>query len=313
MDRGGDAQAARERGVAVTGALGNLGGKLLVHLSEQGWPRLIGLDLEPSPELEARLREKARAWGHPEPEVGIVGCDLGDPHDARWRDAIESSGAVVHFAARNPYPEATWGDAAASLDMTLNAATAAARSRACRRFVLATSNHVMGRYRTRGLGPGELTPDLEPGVGTVWNTGDRQLDSTAYAAAKLAGERVCRALAASAAGATTWACIRIGWCQPGENSRETLSAAGTPTQARARSGDAELAATDRWFREMWLSNRDMARLFERALLADAQGWRDGFALVNGVSNNRGSVWSLAEARELLGYHPIDDVYGNAPT
>jgi len=71
----------------------------------------------------------------------------------------------------------------------------------------------------------------------------------------------------------------------------------------------ELVATDRWVREMWLSNGDMARLFERAVLADAEGWPDCFALVNGISANRGSVWSLDEARELLGYQPRDDVYG----
>jgi len=31
-------------------------------------------------------------------------------------------------------------------------------------------------------------------------------------------------------------------------------------------------------------------------------------ILNGVSDNRGSVWSLKAARELLGYHPRDDVY-----
>ena len=36
----------------------------------------------------------------------------------------------------------------------------------------------------------------------------------AYAAAKLAGEQLCRALAARG-GATSFAILRIGWCQPG--------------------------------------------------------------------------------------------------
>ena len=303
-------QQVRERGVAVTGALGNLGRKLLSHLARSGWPRLIGLDVREQPEVEAALRADAEAATGHAPELTIQACDLGDPHDRRWRDVVARVGAVVHFAARNPFPEASWADATASLDMTLNTAAAAARSATCRRYVLASSNHVMGRYRSAGLGPGALTADLDPGVGTVWSTGDRQLDSTAYATAKLAGERACRALAAASQGDTSFACVRIGWCQPGENRRDTLSAAGTPTQARGHSGDADLAATGRWFREMWLSNGDMTRLFERAVLADAEGWPDGFALVNGVSDNRGSVWSLKEARERLGYHPRDDVYGD---
>jgi len=55
----------------------------------------------------------------------------------------------------------------------------------------------------------------------------------------------------------------------------------------------------------------MVRLFERALLADAARWPGGLALVNGVSDNRGSVWSTREAETLLGYQPRDDVDADA--
>jgi nucleoside-diphosphate-sugar epimerase len=294
--------------VIVTGACGNLGTKLLCHLAVSGSNKLIGLDRADDSAHEELIRTASADAGCNQVEVQIRGCDLADPSDERWRSAVAESDAVVHFAAQNPFPEATWGEASASLDMTVNTALAAAASDTCRRYVLATSNHVMGRYRTAGLKPGELTTDLAEGVGTVWDTGEKQMDSTPYATAKFAGERVCRGLGAEDNG-TDYVGVRIGWCQPGENRRETLSAAGTPTQERgAEEADVEMTATDRWFKGMWLSNRDMVHLFERALVASSDGWSDGFALVNGMSNNAGMVWSIDATQRQLGYVPQDDVF-----
>src|SRR5690606_13442259 len=144
--------------------------------------------------------------------------------------------------------------------------------------------------------PGELRPSSPPAVGTVWHTGTQAMDSTAYATAKLMGERVWRAAALRSGGRTSAVCVRIGWCQPGENLPSTLSAAGTPTQTTGTAAvDAEACVrADRWFKEMWLSNRDFVHLFERAILADGSAWPDGYLLVNGMSANRGMKWSLTE-------------------
>ncbi len=294
--------------IVVTGATGNLGTKLLCHLAFLGFHRLVGLDIQEDQASFARIRRSAMDAGHPEPDVEIRKCDLTDPSDDRWRSAVANANGVVHFAAWNPYPEATWGEASASLDMTVNTALAASDSQMCSRYVLATSNHVMGRYRTAGLGSGELTTDLDEGVGTVWSTGEQWLDSTPYATAKFAGERVCRGLGAQGNG-TDYVCVRIGWCQPGENSKATLSAAGTPTQAGGTGqSNAEIEATDRWFKGMWLSNRDMVHLFERALVAPSDRWEGGLALVNGMSDNAGMVWSIEGTKKLLGYKPLDNVF-----
>jgi nucleoside-diphosphate-sugar epimerase len=247
--------------------------------------------------------------------VEWVQADLADWRDHRWREVVERSEGLVHLAAVNPYPEATWQEAALSLDLTLHLVNAALDSGRVRRVVFATSNHVMGRYKDDPLweqvGPGELSTALPPGTGTVWHTGERPMDSTPYATAKLYGERVCQAAAARAGSRVTFAAIRIGWCQPGENRPETLSAAGTPTQSQAGAVAGELARADRWFREMWLSNRDFLQLFTRALTADGRDWPGGYALVNGMSGNRGMKWSLAETRRWLGYEPQDDVYAQA--
>jgi len=292
--------------IAVTGALGNLGTKLLHHLARRSTiQKLIGLDLRvASPEQAAAL-----------PAVEFIACDLADWHDRRWRDVLAQVDAIVHFAAQNPYPEANWQEAGVSLDMTLHVANAAVDSSRVKRVVFATSNHVMGRYKDDPLwdaiGAGELTPDLPPGTGTVWHTGEQLMNATPYASAKLFGEHVCKASALRAQGQTTFAAVRIGWCQPGDNLPATLSAAGTPTVARGsdvgRDTDS-LARADRWFREMWLSNRDFLHLFERAILVDGSAWPDGYVLVNGMSNNRGMKWSLDATRRWLGYTPQDDVY-----
>ena len=96
------------------------------------------------------------------------------------------------------------------------------------RLVFASSNHVMGGYKDTpvALSDGGLTTDLPPLVGTLVKTSEGLIDSTAYAAAKLMGERVLAVKAET--GAFTAVLLRIGWCQPGENSPQTISAACTP-------------------------------------------------------------------------------------
>ena len=58
----------------------------------------------------------------------------------------------------------------------------------------------MGGYLNVDVGPGQLDTDREPAPGTVWRAGARRMDATAYAAPKLAGERMCRTLARRSGG-----------------------------------------------------------------------------------------------------------------
>ena len=306
------------RSVAVTGGLGNLGTKLLLQLARTSpCPLLFGLDVRPpsSEQLETLQAAAAQNRTGAAPAVELLECDLTDPHDSRWRDALQRVQAVVHFAARNPYPDASWDDAAVSIDITLNVALAAAESPSVERFVFATSNHVMGRYKDNPLaatvGPGTLRPDRPLGVGTVWEKTEPPLDATAYSTTKMVGERICQALGTRANGSTTFVSVRIGWCQPGANLPETLNATGEPS---AQSGTAEshpdpegYRRAERWFRLMWLSDRDFAHLFDRAINADAGQWPAPAIVVNGMSDNTGMAWSLEEARSHLGYQPQDDV------
>lgn len=272
--------------VLVTGAAGNLGSKLISRLAVTPWCReVIALDRTAAP-AAPRLR-----W--------ITG-DLRRS-DPAWTEAFARVDAVVHFAAQNPYPDATWSDSAASFDMTAQVIEAAVRHDVAR-VVFASSNHVMGGYKDNDppLAPGMLSVDLPPRVGTIWQHGDVRLDSTPYAAAKLMGERLCFARA----GALTAVSLRIGWCQPGANRPETLSAAGTPKLA---SGAGQSDHDQRWFQDMWLSNKDFAALLLAALTADAATWPTPAIIVNGMSGNRDMPWDIATTARLISYRPEDDV------
>ena len=93
------------RSVAVTGGLGNLGTKLLLHLARTTpCELLIGLDVRPpSPDQMQTLKDaSAQNTTGTAPAVELLECDLTDPRDSRWRDAFDRVQAVVHFAADNP-------------------------------------------------------------------------------------------------------------------------------------------------------------------------------------------------------------------
>jgi nucleoside-diphosphate-sugar epimerase len=138
-------------------------------------------------------------------------------------DALAGVDAVVHLAAQNPYPDASREDASASFDMTAKLVDTCAKA-SVSRLVFASSNHVMGGYKDTPVAPsdGGLSTDLPPLVGTRVGTSEGLIDSTAYAAAKLMGERVVAAKAE--AGAFSAISLRIGWRQPGENIPQTISA-----------------------------------------------------------------------------------------
>ena len=296
------------KSVLVTGALGNLGWKATSQLAaDERFDRVLACDLGiPNDDQTERLT----SW----PSVEFVPCDLSRWADLRWRSRILDMDAVLHFAAQNPFPEASWEDVAVSMDITNHISMALLAATRSQRLVFVSSNHVMGRYKETLFGEansaGQLRTDLEPGVGTIWDSGLKVIDSTGYATVKLAGERSCRAVSEASNGRITVVNVRVGWCQPGENHPSTLSAAGSITIERggADEKDPSLAKTDRWFQEMWLSNGDFAQLIEKSLFAASDAWPTSSVIVNGMSNNKGMVWSLQEGAACLGYQPQEDVY-----
>jgi nucleoside-diphosphate-sugar epimerase len=285
------------RSVLITGAGGNLGQKLIAHLLAQEWcERIVALDRSPPSTT-------------PMDRVQWIAGDLTDPSDVQWREALAGVDAAVHFAAQNPYPDASWSDACASFDMTLALLAAVGRAR-LQRIVFASSNHVMGQYKDAPLAdtltPGALKTSLPPGPGTRWFNGREMLQGFAYATSKLMGERACLAEAYRSNGALAPVCVRIGWCQPGENRPETINTSGLPGDDTNVGPDTERDL--QWFRNMWLSNRDFTAVMERALLADAAPWPEPGIIVNGMSANRGMPWDIETTRRLIGYEPKDNIW-----
>ena len=281
------------RRVLVTGANGNLGGKLVAALLAGGrYEAVLAVDLTPPVEAVAH------------PALVPIVADLSRRDDKRWIDAVRSADAIVHFAAQMPHVVATWADAAASFDMT---AHLVAEAHSARRFVFASSNHVMGGYKETEVAvtPGALTTGLAPLVGTRFILNGVASASTAYASAKLMGERLL-ATNASREGFSSVS-LRIGWCQPGDNLPQTISASGTPMGAAGTQSAAAVAAL-RWYRNMWLSNTDFCGFFTAALAADARNWPSPAIVLNAMSANRGMPWEIEPARDLLGFMPGEDAW-----
>lgn len=262
------------------------------------WPELPILsaeaDVEPEGEeddLEDEIRsvlitgangnigKKLRAaWGDAY-DLLLIDADAGDDPEVvqadlaewshSWVDLFEGVDTVIHLAA-NPSEHASWEALVRpNLDALCNVFHAAALA-GVERVIYASSNHAMGGYREFGDLP--ITEGLPPRPGNP------------YGAAKLFGERLGKSFAHAFQIAVV--AIRLGWVQRGANDPSTMP--------------------DDWSRQLWLSNDDLVRLFDRAVEADLEPGE--FVLANGMSDNDGMRWDLTEAVERLGYRPEDDAY-----
>lgn len=294
-------QPQKPLSVVVTGAGGNLGAKAVDALAKASWcEKVIG--------FHSPRRSPAR------PENGKVEAVVADltKASASWKEHLKGVDAVIHFAAVNPVPDSTWTEAADSFEMTANLGFACLEQ-GVGRYVFCSSNHAMGSYKdgalAAGMSPGALREDLPPAPGTHWNDGTKDMDSTAYGSSKVMGERFMAALAANSGGRLTAVSLRVGWALPGDNNPADISISGSPAgQSSTTAVDEDEARTLRWFRNMWLSNDDFDQLVYRSVLADASGWPVPSIIVNGVSANAGSDWSLDIGERLMGYKPKDDLY-----
>jgi nucleoside-diphosphate-sugar epimerase len=240
------------RTVLITGACGNIGRKL-----RAGWADVYDLV----------LIDQAATDDDPD----VIAADLSVLDDD-WITHFHGVDTVVHLAA-NANDLASWDELIGpNLDALANVLHAAALA-GVERIVFASSNHVMGEYRTKG--DGLISVDMKP------------MPDGPYAVTKLVGERLGRSLAR--AFDMTFIALRLGWIQEGKNRPDTLP--------------------DDWCRGMWLSNADLVHLFDCAVEAEIED--RSFVVVNGTSRNHGTRWDLSDAAELLGFLPTDDAFAEA--
>jgi uronate dehydrogenase len=189
--------------VVITGATGNLGGKLRRHLDGRYPLRLLDRD--------------------PRGDGSVVTADLAR-WDPCWVETFRGADVVVHLAA-DPTAHQTWPNLIGpNLDAVVNVFQAAVQT-GVRRVVYASSNHVMGGYADDPE-PALLTTDVAPRPGARYVSGGERRDSTAYAACKLFGERLGKCYA-EAHGLSVIA-VRIGWVRPAENRAEDVPAERGP-------------------------------------------------------------------------------------
>jgi len=203
--------------------------------------------------------------------------------DLAWVEWFREVDKVVHLAG-NPVAFSPWQELIApNVDALVNVFLAC-REANVERIIFASSNHVMGGYQHRPE-VSAITRDLPPLPGTEYVVEGRPRRSDAYGAAKLFGERLGKCW--SEAYGISVIAVRLGWVFRGEN---------RPQDLPSERGD--------WFRRMWLSNRDFLHLMDCCLAAPREL---RFAVVHGMSRNRGMRWDIEQTRELIGYEPQDDV------
>lgn len=183
-----------------------------------------------------------------------------------WKSHLNGVDTIVHFAG-DTQPSASWSSAASNnFDATLRLLHFA-RLAEVSRVILASSNWVLAdkRFTDKALNSKTLPGPVNP-----------------YGASKLFVERAGAHFAECHDMSVI--CVRIGWvdeaAHPGYGTKFTY-------------GD--------WGMQMRLSERDFLNGMTAAI--DAQDI--DFCTINLVSNNAGMRWDLTEAKETIGYEPMD--------
>jgi uronate dehydrogenase len=183
--------------VLITGAAGNLGGKLRRHLEGRYPLRLLDI--------------KTRG------DEAIAEADLG-VWDPAWVKLFAGVDTVVHLAA-DPKADQTWEQVIGpNIDGVVHVFAAAAQN-GVKRVIFASSNHAMGGYKDEAT-PHKLTTDIRPLPGTHYVVNGEARNSIAYGSAKLMGERIGKCYA----DIHDLSCIavRIGWVRHGENTADDM-------------------------------------------------------------------------------------------
>lgn len=202
----------------------------------------------------------------------VVSADISNyPELAGVIQKFSPLDAIIHLAG-NPSPSASWEEVLQANIVGTRNVFEAAREFQVRRVVFASSNHVTGAYE--GFGE-DLHLHKQPEPLKISPYMPIRPDSD-YGVSKACGEAIARYYCARFG--VEAICLRIG----------AVLSDDDPTKSMHN-------------RKIWLSHRDLIQLVEKSLTANVV-----FGIYYGVSNNRGRFWDISNARDELGFEPMDD-------
>ncbi len=257
--------------VLVTGASGYVAAQLLPSLRQHYELRLVDMKEE---DREGRRVE------------GIVLHDLSEPDLERHRSLFRGVHAVIHLA----FNRSTWSDTAGAatyydertnLDMAYYVYRLSLEE-GVQRVVMASSNHAADWYERL----------IHARQKDVVLPEERPLAVGFYGWAKATYEHMGFLFAQGAFGRKLGVVqIRIG--APRDLAHASYE--GQPAQLKRDLG-------------AYISPRDLAQLFSKSLQAPHIEDQYGipFQIFYGISHNTRAFWSIANAREVIGYAPADD-------
>ena len=257
--------------VVVTGACGTIAGVLLPALRER-----YDLTL-----LDIRATDRSGSAVQ-----GALIADLMNKDRDSYRHLFAGADAVLHCAY---YRVADQGDDAyfsselANLQMTYNVYQVAWEERV-RRLVAASTNHAADFYEGYAL-DGE-TPVVTP---------DMNASDNWYGWAKIAFEQIGQVYASGVThGGRPLENVQIRIGGPRETDLLDINMGDLRRMRRALA--------------VYISQRDMSQLFIKSI--ETEDIRDQFAvpfqIFYGISANSHAIWSIANARRVIGYAPQDN-------
>ncbi|MCY4072888.1 MAG: NAD(P)-dependent oxidoreductase [Chloroflexi bacterium] len=257
--------------VVVTGACGTIAGVLLPALRER-----YDLTL-----LDTRATDPN---GIPVP--GALHADLMNKDRDSYRHHFAGVDAVVHCAyyrVGDQGDDVYFSSELANLQMTYNVYQVAWEERV-RRLVAASTNHAADFYEGYAL-DGE-TPMVTP---------DMNASDNWYGWAKIAFEQIGQVYASGVThGGRPLENVQIRIGGPRETDLADINMGDLRRMRRALA--------------VYISQRDMSQLFIKSI--DAEDIRDQFAvpfqIFYGISANSHAIWSIANARRVIGYAPQDN-------
>jgi hypothetical protein len=242
-----------------------------------------------------------------EPVEGVHIVDLIDPARGKYAHLFEGVDSVIHLAykGRSGDPLDHFEDEKQNVEMAYNVFRTSYDA-GVNRVVMASSNHAADWYEHALLHNGAID---------IIDPYDLPLSDNFYGWAKATYEHMGFLFASGgmgeggdgASGSAATGNLLEGNLNTSRKMGVVMVRIGAP---RDLSTDLYRGKPAAYKRDLgaYISSRDITQLFQKSVEATTIENEYGvpWQVVYGVSNNTRAFWSLANAREVLGYKPVDD-------